>query len=244
MVRTIGSRCMVVAVGTVAAALLAGCSVLEDQPSGGTQSPAPSKVRHAASESASPGSSNSNSESSESGRSGGSQHVSDASSGGGVQRCHTADLSAHLDDPPRQLPTDPQGELGAAGIHLAIDLVWTNHSSKTCTMRGFPGVDLRGPAPGTGDAVSYSLPRTGTPQAVTLAPGKTARSVIRYIDPRKDQVKAANNPGAYWWPEKLSVTPPGETTQLTVDWTAGTPVDYQDKASGVVAASTSPIQPA
>jgi hypothetical protein len=72
----------------------------------------------------------------------GAQVASVQSSGGGA--CTTTDLSAKLGTR-KQLPVDSQGELGAAGAHYRIDLVWTNTSHSACTLRGFGGVDLNGP---------------------------------------------------------------------------------------------------
>src|SRR5581483_11690409 len=81
--------------------------------------------------------------------------------------------------PKRAEPVDPQGQLGAAGTHYAVELVWTNRSARTCTLYGFGGVDLVG-----ADSGRYSLPRAAvTPATVRLAPGASARTVIRYIDP-------------------------------------------------------------
>lgn len=224
MAKSTWIRYTVVATGALAAVLVGGCSALEQSTPEATDSGTANPTAHSSSETSAQGAAG---------------HQTNASGGTGTSPCHTADLTATLGSP-REQPTDPQGELGAAGIHRAVDLMWTNDSSRTCTIRGFAGVDLRGADPDTGDGLAYSLPRAGDPHTVTLSPGATARSVIRYIDPRGDE--AAKVSHTYWTPEKLVVTPPGETSQLTVDWTAGTPVDNQDKQSGVAAASISPVK--
>lgn len=70
-----------------------------------------------------------------------------------------AELSAALGTK-KKLPVDVQGQLGATGAHCRVDLVWTNTSHASCTLRGFGGVDLDGPYLGTVGGPTYSLPRT------------------------------------------------------------------------------------
>ena len=150
--------------------------------------------------------------------------------------CRAADLKASLGSK-QEVPADVQGQLGAAGTHYSVNLVWTNKSGQACTMQGFGGVDVIGPDQGSAGRPTYSLPRAAlTPGAVKLAAGGTAHTTIRYIDPSGSQPGAAQ----LWTPTHLSVTPPDETTHLSVPWTAGTPF-YQDAESGAVAASISPV---
>lgn len=162
--------------------------------------------------------------------------LASAQSAGGGQACTAADLSAKL-GVKDEVPVDPQGQLGAAGTHYHIDLVWTNTAHASCTLHGFGGVDIEGPDQGTAGGPTYSLPRTAnTPGTVTLAPGASAHTVISYIDP------SGSNPDATrtWTPTHLSVTPPNQTAHISVPWTAGTPV-YFDPADGLAAASISPV---
>jgi hypothetical protein len=149
--------------------------------------------------------------------------------------CTSADLSAKLGTR-KQVPVDPQGQLGAAGTHYTVDLVWTNKSSASCTLSGFGGVDIDGPNQGSAGGPTYSLPRNGdTPHTVTLAPGASAHTVIDYID------STGSNPDAKaWTPTHLSVTPPNQTTHISVPWSTGTAV-YFDPADGAAAASISPV---
>ncbi|HJP78437.1 MAG TPA: DUF4232 domain-containing protein [Pseudonocardiaceae bacterium] len=164
----------------------------------------------------------------------GGQVVASHSTDGGT--CTTANLAAKLGTK-KQLPVDPQGQLGAAGTHYQISLVWTNNSPSSCTLRGFGGVDLDGPSLGQAGGPTYSLPRTGdSPATVTLAPGASAHTVISYIDP------TGSNPDVTrpWKPTHLLVTPPNQTTHLNVPWTAGTPV-YFDPQDGLAAASIGPV---
>lgn len=175
----------------------------------------------------------SNTGSSNAGSGGASGQESSAHTGGGA--CTTADLSAKLGTK-KQIPVDVQGQLGAAGTHYQISLVWTNTSASTCTMLGFGGVDMDGTKNAAGGP-TYSLPRTGdAPTTVKLAPGASAHTTISYIDP----TGSAPSGTATWTPTSLSVTPPNQTTHITVPWTAGTPV-YFDPTDGIAAASISPI---
>lgn len=107
------------------------------------------------------------------------------------------------------LSTGPYGSPGDfSQIHFAVIL--TNISPESCTLRGYPGVDLVGPD----DPVfgpTYSLPRqSGDPQPVTLAPGASASSRLTFL-PTPDG----------WVPNTIVVTPPDATTQLEVPWIPG-----------------------
>ncbi|WP_169816257.1 DUF4232 domain-containing protein [Nocardia miyunensis] len=147
--------------------------------------------------------------------------------------CHTAELSARLGSQ-EEVPVNVQGELGAAGTHYNLPLIFTNRSAHACVLSGFPGVDLVGPGS------TYSLPRVGDPSPVTLVPGASAHSVISYIDPSGSVPPGEKT--TLWTPTKVSVTPPNETTQISVPWSVGNPVDNADKASGAAAAHIQPIQ--
>ncbi|SEP49017.1 DUF4232 domain-containing protein [Amycolatopsis saalfeldensis] len=151
--------------------------------------------------------------------------------------CRSADLKAAL-GAKQEVPTDVQGQLGAAGTHYKVNLVWTNHSGHSCTMQGFGGVDVVGPGQGSNHP-TFSLPRMGeTPAVVKLAAGGTAHTTINYIDP--SGVQPDSQAAQLWTPTHLSVTPPNETTHLSVPWTLGTPF-YQDSEAGIAAAGISPV---
>jgi len=100
---------------------------------------------------------------------------------------------------------------GEAGQRHTV-IVWTNTSGSTCTMTGFGGVDLVGPADPMWGGV-YSLPRqAGQPATVRLAPGAAAHSTITWLPP-------ADGPG--WTPTGMNVTPPDETRSAGLDWPGG-----------------------
>jgi hypothetical protein len=136
----------------------------------------------------------------------GSSPVEGAPAGGGSAavappRCHTGDLDARL-----------QGAAGggAAGS-VYLDLGLTNHSSHRCRVYGFPGMALIDSA---GRWLPTTLRRDPTPATlVTLTPGQTAWAVVHYTHLPADDETMPCQPAAVG----LVVTPPDETTQLTVN---------------------------
>ncbi|KUN23123.1 hypothetical protein AQJ11_24500 [Streptomyces corchorusii] len=135
------------------------------------------------------------------------------------KRCRTSDLKASLgSDHP-----------GAGQENFA--LVLTNRSPRTCSLYGFPGVAF---VDGAGDAVTPDPERAidQPQQRVTLAPGADAWSALSYTDPAITGVTTVT-------PQALLVTPPDETTSLSVPWTGGK-VSNTGKAS---VPRVSPLRP-
>jgi hypothetical protein len=97
--------------------------------------------------------------------------------------------------------------------YLHFYVILTNVSQQTCTLRGYPGVDLVGPDDPT-LGPTYSLPREGGDvQAVVLAPGASAASLLAFLPKLgPDGVEPA------WPPTTIVVTPPDSTTQLHTPW--------------------------
>ncbi|MGW4380620.1 DUF4232 domain-containing protein [Kitasatospora sp. NPDC004531] len=125
------------------------------------------------------------------------------SSGGGSRKCAAADLKASIGPGSGAQTPDEQG---AQQIEL------TNRSKSTCTMKGYPGLDLVGPK-GT-----WSLARfqAAQPELVTLQPGGTAYVVVDYLPGDSDgEFKV----------DRIVLTPPDDTSQLTVQWTGANPAD-------------------
>ncbi|MEU5096476.1 DUF4232 domain-containing protein [Streptomyces sp. NPDC020996] len=115
-------------------------------------------------------------------------------------RCHTSELRATVG------PNDP----GAGQEHFPV--VLTNASSRTCTVRGYPGaafVDASGHQLGPDPKRS-----PGTPTTVTLAPGGSAWAGLSFSNPDVSGADPAT-------PASLVVTPPDELDSLTVTWTGG-----------------------
>ncbi|WP_328603502.1 DUF4232 domain-containing protein [Amycolatopsis sp. NBC_00345] len=219
--RQAGGRAILLATGALAVAAVAACGGGSQTASGSSAGSTPAAAPETSQDPA--------------GAAGGGQPAT-ANAPHKSGACRAADLKAAL-GPKQEVPTDEQGQLGAAGTHYSVNLVWTNKSGQACTMQGFGGVDVAGPDQGAAGRPTYSLPRAAlTPDTVKLAAGGTAHTTIRYIDPSGSQPGAAQ----LWTPTHLSVTPPDETTHISVPWTAGTPF-YQDAADGAVAASISPV---
>ncbi|MFI8235227.1 DUF4232 domain-containing protein [Streptomyces sp. NPDC085900] len=116
-------------------------------------------------------------------------------------RCHTSELRASVGR------NDP----GAGQENFPI--VLTNASSRTCTVRGFPGaafVDASGKQLGP-DPKRQS---GSTPTTVTLAPGRSAWAGLTFSNPEVSGAHPAT-------PAALLVTPPDERASLKVTWTGG-----------------------
>ncbi len=115
-------------------------------------------------------------------------------------RCHTGDL---------RLTTAPDPAGNGAG-HVGLLLVFTNTSTRTCTMYGFPGVSFV--TAENGQQVNDPAQRDasgGAPTLVTLAPGASAHAELRLAQP--------GNFGASCQPVNVAgfrVYPPDETTTL------------------------------
>lgn len=152
--------------------------------------------------------------------------------GTAVSRCHIKDLSAHV---------------GAVST-TTVTLVYTNMSGQPCTMDGYGGVDLHGPADPNGPVFSLrrdpdvqgrdanTLPKPGR---VTLAPGGTAHTVITFG--RYETGDIGSMGSTRWVPTDIVSTPPNETTSLTTAWPTGVPV-LRDDAATISHSYISPIE--
>ena len=115
-------------------------------------------------------------------------------------RCHTAGL---------RLALGPGGAAAGSEYHA---LAFTNTSGHTCRMYGYPGM-VPIDAHGTWiDDVRTSREPGDPPRPVTLAPGATAWAVVHWARVDGTYHGTACSPGA----AGLAVTPPDETTQLTI----------------------------
>ncbi|NUP44016.1 MAG: DUF4232 domain-containing protein [Streptomyces sp.] len=133
-------------------------------------------------------------------------------------RCHTSELRA----------TVGRNDPGAGQENFPV--VLTNASSRTCTVRGYPGaafVDASGRQLGPDPKRS-----SGTPSAVTLAPGKSAWAGLTFSNPDVSGAHPAT-------PAALLVTPPDERDHLTVTWKGGQ-VPVSGNASSVFLTVLSP----
>ncbi|RPF38766.1 DUF4232 domain-containing protein [Streptomyces sp. TLI_185] len=133
-------------------------------------------------------------------------------------RCHTSELRA----------TVGRNDPGAGQENFPV--VLTNASSRTCTVRGYPGaafVDASGRQLGPDPKRS-----SGSPTTVTLAPGKSAWAGLTFSNPEVSGAHPAT-------PASLLVTPPDERDHLTVTWKGGQ-VPVSGNASSVFLTVFSP----
>jgi uncharacterized protein DUF4232 len=93
----------------------------------------------------------------------------------------------------------------------------TNSGSSTCTMHGFPGVDL---SAGSDNHISAARSHSDVP-TVTLAPGEKTEFVLNY--------PFNNSGGTGFTFTTLTVTPPNETHSKTLSASINIPVDNPDE---------------
>jgi hypothetical protein len=140
-----------------------------------------------------------------------------------TSRCHTGDL---------QVTVQYQPDGGAMG-QLYRRLVFTNSSTRTCTLYGFPGVSwVTGP---DGQQVNDPATRSHnvTPSQVTLSPGQAAGALVHTAQPGMfpDTCKPVTVAG-------FRVYPPDETAAIFVP-----APDQQCSTNGVNVADVSPVSP-
>jgi Domain of unknown function (DUF4232) len=127
-----------------------------------------------------------------------------ASAPSGLHRCHTADLTGHV-----------EGHGAGSGQRYAA-LGLTNRTGTPCTVYGYPGLQL---VDGTGAVKPTTVDRdraTG-PTTLLVAPGQTVWAVLHWtVIPADDEAADHCAPD----PKQLRVIPPDETTQLSM------PFDY------------------
>ena len=132
-----------------------------------------------------------------------------AGSGSGTAAGTPAAPGAPAPCPTRSLGLKLGLSQGAAGsVYQVLD--FTNISSVSCTLYGYPGVSLAGgqPVPQVGLAADENP--TPPRELVTLAPGAVASSLLRIVD-------ALNYPASKCGPvttKWLQVYPPNQTTPI------------------------------
>ncbi|MGW4882121.1 DUF4232 domain-containing protein [Streptomyces sp. NPDC004262] len=105
---------------------------------------------------------------------------------------------------------------GSGQKHAVVAL--TNKSGRTCTLYGFPGVDL------VDGGRQWPLRRTdATPQRVTLASGAAARFTLTYLPSDAGDSTA-------FTPTTVVITAPDQRTSYDLPWHGG-PVVLQDGAT-------------
>lgn len=121
-------------------------------------------------------------------------------------RCRTSDLEGHF------------GRVDAGAGQRSATLILRNVSEVTCQVKGYVGAQLIRPS---GAKVPTTIVRdhSATPHQVILDPGAKAGSVVRWgaIASGSESTSGPCEPTA----STLRVTPPDETTQLSVKWKGG-----------------------
>lgn len=126
----------------------------------------------------------------------GSNSDSGSGSGSGSKICHADELSGDI------APGSGAQSVGSQGVE-AVEL--TNTGSSSCTMHGFPGVDLI-----AADGHHWSLVRqSASPTTVTLAPGGKAYFGITIMP-------YESGSGTEFKGSSILITPPNDTHQLSV----------------------------
>jgi Domain of unknown function (DUF4232) len=137
--------------------------------------------------------------------------VSTSSKSGSGTRCHTSDLVTSIATGGDAAPS------GTGQQHTYV--LMHNKGTRACTLEGFPGVDLKS---GSG---AWSLARSsGKAERYTLTPGgPDVQFTITFLPWTKGS-------GEEFKPTSFVVTPPGETTSVTLRWPWGS-VLRQDGAT-------------
>ncbi|MET9862938.1 DUF4232 domain-containing protein [Streptomyces smyrnaeus] len=130
-----------------------------------------------------------------------------ASAASTSKRCHTGELDFTWGGPHGGAPDMEADQQQVATVQLK------NDGGRTCTLRGFPGVQLISESGETWD-----LRRSGdTPSTLTLKPGESTAAVSMNILPVPSDMKGPER----FVPSKVLITPPDETTHVTLDWPYG-----------------------
>ena len=132
-------------------------------------------------------------------------------------RCHTGDLAIGFVGSGSGVP-DMHGNQTTAALWLK------NTSGHTCTLYGFPGVDIINKSDPSNP---WPLRRVGaTPTKVTLRPGAQTGFVITLLP-----ADGSYSQSERVVPETLLVTPPGETQHFTLKWPYGGAIVNQSMAT-------------
>ncbi|WP_327286956.1 DUF4232 domain-containing protein [Streptomyces sp. NBC_01198] len=99
-----------------------------------------------------------------------------------------------------------RGDPGAGNIYYPLD--FTNTSSHTCTLDGFPGVSL---LRGDGSVIGKPAGREGRkPAAVRIAPGRTVEADLHTLN------QGVKGDSCWRKPTLIMVYPPGSTDSMTL----------------------------
>ncbi len=123
-----------------------------------------------------------------------------------MQRCHTSDLTGHV-----------EGHGAGMGQRYAA-LGLTNKSARSCTIYGYPGLQLVD-AYGRNRQTRAHWDWSTGPTRLVVKPGQTVWALLHWTVVQADEDEAANDCAPD--PAVLRVIPPDETTQLSMAFGAG-----------------------
>ncbi|MGW1835884.1 DUF4232 domain-containing protein [Streptomyces sp. BBFR2] len=132
----------------------------------------------------------------------------------GTERCHTDGLQAGWGADGGGVPDMKSGEQQTAAVWLK------NIGSSTCTIKGFPGVNISGT-----EGSSWDLRRSNqaTP-TVTLKPGEHTNFTISLLP-------STDSSGNQVTPGMVTITPPNETKHFQLQWSFGGSILDQSAAT-------------
>ena len=165
-------------------------------PSASASSPAASQSPSSTASASSPSASSSSPSSSP------SASASSSASAAVSSACTTKELTAKL----------TQGAGGGAGSSYPY-LVLTNSGSRTCTLRGYPGVSLRHGDTQIGAAAERD--RTVDASTITLQPGQSAHSALRIVNAGNFDSSACTPTDA----DTMLIYPPDQKESISIDAT-------------------------
>lgn len=131
-----------------------------------------------------------------------SASASASASAAASDTCTTKELTAKL----------TQGAGGGAGSSYPY-LVLTNSGSRTCTLRGYPGVSLRHRDTQIGAAAERD--RTASASTITLQPGQSAHSALRIVNAGNFDASDCTPTAA----DTMLVYPPDQKESISIDAT-------------------------
>jgi hypothetical protein len=103
---------------------------------------------------------------------------------------------------------------GAAAGSTFYPLNFTNVSTSSCVLDGYPGASFVTPSGGPIGSPADRNPGV-TPAPVTLAPGATAHATLQVVDAQNYSAATCDPVTAHW----LRIYPPGQTTAVEVSFT-------------------------
>jgi Protein of unknown function (DUF4232) len=191
-----------VAISLTASVVLAGCSSSSSSSSTAASSPTTASSSTPAAPATEPSST-------------GTAASGSAAGGGAGSTCQPGDLTARLGS----TLGSATAATGASGGNPALGqnqfdqiVVLTNSGSSSCTLDGFPGVNLEGTANGS-STYQWALTRSATPYAkVTLQPAGSAHFGIVYLP------LSGGNSGTSIKVTTVIATPPNDYSSKQLPW--------------------------